>query len=349
MQDKKNKIILWGYLGLMVCFILLVNFGGEEKAHAPEVPPGEAATAAMDTHATVDEEDAQPQKAHGHSPPLKDEIKQPPAQDQPHATGTEPRNKEEAHGTTPTADTAATHAAVQTPPAPNPFEGKPTPDEAIALLKKGNQRFVHGEPAHPHLNLARLIQAGSENQGDHAYATVISCSDSRVPVEAIFDAGIMDIFVIRVAGNVCDVDERGSIEYGLAHVHTPVLVVLGHTQCGAVTAVTQAVLGHGHKLERNIPPLVDNIIPAVKKAMADHPDVKGTDIIPMAIEENIWTGIEELFMESPATRNLVANGQVKVVGAIYDVGEGTIQWLPEEKSMAILKKVEANPKKATVK
>ena len=87
----------------------------------------------------------------------------------------------------------------------------------------------------------RLIQAGKESQGDHAYATVITCSDSRVPVERVFDAGVMDIFVIRVAGNVCDVDEVGSIEYGLAHVHTPVLVVLGHTQCGAVTAVTKKV------------------------------------------------------------------------------------------------------------
>jgi carbonic anhydrase len=116
---------------------------------------------------------------------------------------------------------------------------------------------------------------------------VITCSDSRVPVEHIFDTGIMDIFVIRVAGNVCDVDERGSIEYGLAHVHTPVLVVLGHTQCGAVTAVTHAIHGTGHALECNIPPLVDNIEPAVRRAMANHPDVHGDEIIPYAIEENI--------------------------------------------------------------
>lgn len=96
---------------------------------------------------------------------------------------------------------------------------------------------------------------------------MITCSDSRVPVELVFDAGVMDIFVVRVAGNVCDTDEVGSIEYGLAHVNTPVLVVLGHTQCGAVTAVTHAVQGKGHALELNIPPLVDNIEPAVKRAM----------------------------------------------------------------------------------
>jgi len=94
---------------------------------------------------------------------------------------------------------------------------------------KISRNDVEGKSNYPHTDAARLIQAGKENQGDHAYATVITCSDSRVPVEHIFDAGIMDIFVIRVAGNVCDVDEIGSIEYGLAHVHTPVLVVLGHT------------------------------------------------------------------------------------------------------------------------
>lgn len=101
----------------------------------------------------------------------------------------------------------------------------------------------------------------------------------------------MDIFVIRVAGNVCDVDEIGSIEYGLAHVHTPVLVVLSHTQCGAVTAITRAVHGKGHTLERNIPSLVDNIEPAVRRAMTEHPELHGDDVIPHAIEENIWQSI----------------------------------------------------------
>ena len=155
---------------------------------------------------------------------------------------------------------------------------KPSPDEAIALLKAGSERFFSGKATRPHSDAARLALSGKEDQGDHAYATVISCSDSRVPVEILFDAGVMDIFVIRVAGNVLDVDERGSVEYGLAHVNTPVFVVLGHTQCGAVTAVTNAVQGHGHPLERNIPPLVDNIIPAVKRAIADHPKVHRSSI-----------------------------------------------------------------------
>jgi carbonic anhydrase len=223
---------------------------------------------------------------------------------------------------------------------------KPAPAEIVKMLQEGNDRFVANKSIHPHGDTQRLILASKEDQGNYAYATVISCSDSRVPVEQIFDAGIMDIFVVRVAGNVVDVDEAGSIEYGLLHVNTPVLVVLGHTQCGAVTAVTGAIEGHGHALERNIPPLVDNIEPAVKKAMAVHPDKHGKDIIPFAIEENVWQGIDDLFMKSPAVRELVKSGKAKVIGALYDVATGKVEWLPEAKVSEILQNVEQNPAKA---
>lgn len=184
-----------------------------------------------------------------------------------------------------------------------------SPEQALTMLKEGNQRFVQGKSIHPYTDSSRLALAGRENQGKHAIATVISCSDSRVPVERLFDAGVMDIFTIRVAGNVVDVDEAGSIEYGLAHVNTPVFVVLGHTQCGAVTAVTHALHGTGHALERNILPLVDNIIPAVKRAQHLHAGVEGDNIIPYGIEENVWQGIEDLFMRSPTSRNLYAGGK----------------------------------------
>jgi carbonic anhydrase len=220
---------------------------------------------------------------------------------------------------------------------------KPSPDKVLEMLKAGNERFCTGKAAHPHDSPARLEQAGKENQRDYAYATVIACSDSRVPVELIFDAGVMDIFVVRVAGNVCDTDEVGSIEYGLAHVNTPILVVLGHTQCGAVTAVTHAIHGEGHALERNIPPLIDNIVPAVRRAMDQHKDVHGDAIIPYAIEENVWQAIRDLFMKSPAVRNIVNEGKAKVIGAIYDVGTGKVAWLPLEKVDEILKAAETSP------
>jgi carbonic anhydrase len=224
--------------------------------------------------------------------------------------------------------------------------GKPAPDEIINILKEGNKRFVAGGSLHEHADAARLKQAGSESQGDHAIATVISCSDSRVPVELIFDAGIMDLFIVRVAGNVVQTDEAGSIEYGLGHVFTPVLVVLGHTQCGAVMAVAGSMDGHGHSLERNIPPLIAPIVPAVKRAMTQHPDVSSDALISAAIEENVWQSITDLFMQSPATRELVKSGRVKVVGAIYDVGTGRVRWLPEDKVAELFAKVEADPARA---
>lgn len=224
---------------------------------------------------------------------------------------------------------------------------KPRPDEVLQMLRDGNERFWSGKATYPHTDAARLRLAGEEDQGEHAYATVISCSDSRVPVELIFDAGIMDLFVIRVAGNVCNTDEVGSIEYGLAHVHTPVLVVLGHTRCGAVTAATHAVHGQTQKLQRNIPPLVDSIVPAVKRAIDRHRDVHGDDIIRYAIEENVWQGIEDLFMKSPAVRKIVKSGKAKVVGAVYDVGTGKVAWGPTAKVGEILTRVEASPEKET--
>lgn len=227
-----------------------------------------------------------------------------------------------------------------------------TADQALAKLKEGNERFVSGKAMHPHTDAARLAQAGSEDQGKHAFATIISCSDSRVPDELLFDAGIMDTFIVRVAGNVVDTDEAGSIEYGLAHVNTPLFVVLGHTQCGAVKAVTAATLGHGHPLEINIPPLVDNIGPAVKRAIEKNPTAENKDpkaeekiIVPAAIVENIWQSVTDLFMRSAKVRELVKAGKVKVVGALYDVSTGKVEWLPEDKVASILAEVEKDPKR----
>lgn len=217
---------------------------------------------------------------------------------------------------------------------------KPAPAAALAMLKEGNARFAAGNPQRPHQDAARLRLADAESQAKHAYATVLSCSDSRVPVELLFDAGVMDLFIVRVAGNICGPSEAGSIEYGLAHVHTPVLVVLGHSQCGAVTAALQQAGHDDHGLERNIPPILARIAPAVAQARAEVPGGDNDSVLTCAIEANLWLAMETLFVESPAVRELVKQGKVKAVGAIYDIGTGRVDWLPEEKPMAILGAVE---------
>lgn len=218
-----------------------------------------------------------------------------------------------------------------------------SPEYVLKMLKEGNQRFYQGESIHPNTAGSRLELAARESQAHHAYATVFACSDSRVPVELIFDAGVMDIFVIRVAGNVCGIDQCASIEYGLLHVNTPVLVVLGHTQCGAVTAAAHILQGNKLSLEGSIPDLVDKIKPAVEDAARKKPHIKGDEIIPDAIEENVYRSIYDLFVQSPAVRDMVHAETVMIVGAIYDIGSGQVKWLPLEKTKYILTQVTGQP------
>jgi carbonic anhydrase len=223
---------------------------------------------------------------------------------------------------------------------------KPSADKIIEMLKEGNQRFVDGKSTFPNIEISRRELAANSDQGNYAYATVLSCSDSRVPAEFIFDAGIMDLFVIRVAGNVADTDEIGTIEYGLGHVNTPVLVVLGHSGCGAVKAVNAVVHGEKLQLESNIPPLVDNIIPAVSAVKEKHSDLSQNELVPYAIEQNVWQSVNDLFMKSAASRKLVEDSKVKVIGGIYDIASGKVNWLDENKPMEILKTVNDNPQRS---
>ena len=216
---------------------------------------------------------------------------------------------------------------------------KPSPDEVLQTLKDGNKRFLDGKSEYAHLDKQRMMQSSREDQGDYAIATVLASSDSRVPVEAIFDAGVMDLYVVRVPGNVCGPNQVSAIEYGIETVRTPVVLVLGNTQCASVTAVTRAMNGQDVKSKL---PLLENIEPAVKSAMEKYPKAKGDEIIPLAIEENIYTSIRDLFAQSPATCDLVKEGKVKVVGAIYDVSDGLVYWLEDETIDGIFQEV-ANP------
>ena len=220
---------------------------------------------------------------------------------------------------------------------------KPDAAEALKLLQEGNARFASGSSRQPNADEQRRRLAATSDQGDYAIATVVSCSDSRVPVEILFDSGIMDLFVVRVAGNVCDTDEIGSIEYGICHVNTPILLVLGHTQCGAVTAVAKQIKGEGHPLERNIPPLVDNIVPAVQKVLTDFPQASLPNLITRSIEQNIWTAIGQVFLASPAVRERALSGKVRVLGAIYDLESGTIAWLSEDRVRKLAEDAAQNP------
>jgi carbonic anhydrase len=193
-------------------------------------------------------------------------------------------------------------------------------DVSINLLKAGNDRFVQGKPSHPNGGADR--RKSTTVNGQTPFASLLSCSDSRVPVEVVFDQGIGDLFVVRVAGNVANVDETASLEFGTDHLGTPLLLVLGHTHCGAVAAVAQGAELHG-----NIKSIVKSIVPAVVQAKKDNPGATGDALINASIDANVWQAIEDLFKSSPIICNRVRSGKLKVVGALYDIDTGKVTWM----------------------
>ena len=192
-------------------------------------------------------------------------------------------------------------------------------EAALQALKDGNARYLAGKPIHPNQDAARRATV---TKGQDPFATVLSCSDSRVPVELLFDQGIGDTFVVRVAGNVSDTDEAGTIEYGVGHLKTPLLVIMGHSSCGAVKAVLEGAVLHG-----SIPALVDNIVPAVAQAKAANPSASGAALLDKAVNANVWVSMDDLYQRSAEVRELVKTGKLKVVGAVYSLETGEVTWL----------------------
>ncbi len=195
-----------------------------------------------------------------------------------------------------------------------------TADEALDRLKEGNARFVEGQSTHPHVDATRRQQTAAG--GQHPFATVVTCSDSRVPVEILFDQGIGDVFVVRVPGNVCNADEIGAVEYGVEHLETPLCVILGHTQCGAVTGVVKNAPLHG-----NLASLVSNIRHALVKTRKENPDLDEDGLIEPTARANVQQSIDDLMRGSPAVRELTNQGTVKIVGAMYDLAAGRVAWI----------------------
>lgn len=198
----------------------------------------------------------------------------------------------------------------------------PSPDTAWAELAKGNKRFLAGKARHPHSGKKRLLETAEK--GQHPLAVVLSCSDSRVPPEIFFDQGIGDIFSVRVAGNVSNNDEIASIEYAAEHLHVPLAVVLGHTQCGAVTAVVEH-----QRMPESLNRLTVHIQEAVEHAQSAHPEAKGDELLSDCIRENVLESMADLIKGSEIARHLIGTGSLKLVGAIYNIRNGRVVWIGE--------------------
>jgi len=195
-------------------------------------------------------------------------------------------------------------------------EEKITADSVLAELKTGNSHHVAHRYQHPHETLDRQRQLVS---GQHPHAEVLSCSDSRVPPEIVFDQGLGDLFVIRVAGNVASDTEIGSLEYGAEHLHIPLIVVLGHQSCGAVTAAVQGGPPEGH-----LAALLNLIKPALEKTRG-----MSGDPVANAVRMNVEMVVKQLRSSTPMLSELVAHGKLRIVGAVYSIETGSVTWLPE--------------------
>jgi len=183
---------------------------------------------------------------------------------------------------------------------------------------EGNQRFINNEP----LQRNNTDSINSTSEGQWPFATVLACIDSRVPVETVFDQGIGDIFTARVAGNFVNTDILGSIEYATKVAGSKLIMILGHTGCGAVkSACLRVQLGNITDLLSNILPAVD----AVEKDMENDP--ANPDFTNRVAETNVHMAINNMLEQSPIIKQLQETGAVKIVGAMYDIASGKVSLL----------------------
>jgi carbonic anhydrase len=195
-----------------------------------------------------------------------------------------------------------------------------TADQALNRLVTGNERFVRGEARFP--TVQKEILAGL-SKGQRPFATILGCSDSRVPPELIFDAGFGELFIIRVAGNIVSPEVMGTLQYAGVHLRTPLFVVLGHERCGAVGAALAAGDGNDPQQAR-IAVLLDNIRPGLRELPTTlPPDAQ----FNAAVEANVRWSMKQL-LETPEARTRVAEGVMKLVGAVYELESGRVRFLP---------------------
>ena len=214
--------------------------------------------------------------------------------------------------------TALLAAAVGAAPAPSDQPAL-SADAAQARLADGNIRYCRGSPLRPAQDAGRRTEVA---RGQHPFAIILSCSDSRVPPEVVFDQGLGDLFVVRVAGNTAGVDETAAVDYGAEHLGAPLCVVLGHTGCGAVKAALENAPVHGDLAE-----VLAAIRPAADQARQANPGLTGAALVNAAVEANVWHSIATLFARSEIVRTLVARDRLRVVGAVYDLDTGAVRWL----------------------
>ena len=194
-----------------------------------------------------------------------------------------------------------------------------TPAKALSMLKQGNQRFVSGEMT----NTDYVAQVKQTSAGQFPFAAIVSCLDSRIPPAIVFDRGIGDLFVARVAGNFVNDDILGSLEFATKLAGSKIIVVMGHTECGAVKgACDGAQLGL-------LTTTLANINPAVQAQAGNYSPANSSNdkFVDAVAEENVRLNMKKLRDRSVVLREMIDNGEISLVGAMYDVGTGKVRFL----------------------
>lgn len=194
-----------------------------------------------------------------------------------------------------------------------------SPDSVLTWLKAGNNEFMHNRFNQHGIDSSVRINLSKEQ---HPKAIILTCSDSRVPPELIFDKGLGDLFVIRVAGNIADDAVIGSIEYAVEHLHTGLVVVMGHTSCGAVGAAIANLQNPENEIKDHIRSLTDKIEQALEAV-----NLQEKNLAKKALLSNIIFTVSSLSNSRPDLYEAVKKGHLKIVGAVYDLKTGRVQWL----------------------
>ena len=196
--------------------------------------------------------------------------------------------------------------------------------EALERLKEGNQRFIDGlggrDLNFEHVRRLQLVEE------QHPFAIVLGCSDSRVPLELIFDQGLGDLFVVRVAGNIVARSQVGSIEFAAEKFGTPLVVILGHTGCGAIEAAVDDVLNPSKSFSPNLELVVDEVRPTIHKLIENTPEITREGLLDQAVRANVQSMKERLISKSELLRKRVNDGQLMVVGAEYSLQTGMVEY-----------------------
>ena len=200
----------------------------------------------------------------------------------------------------------------------HPDQPSVAPAEAISKLKEGNGRYTSGNLQHPGQTVERRTELAKTQ---HPFAAIVSCSDSRVPPEIVFDQGLGDLFVVRVAGNVINDEGLGSIEYTVDHLGTRLILVLGHQSCGAVEAARETIAAKG-----KAPGHIESLVTAIKPAV----EATAKDDLETTVKANVKNVVQALRASKPSLKAEVDSGKIKVIAGYYSLDTGAVTFLDEK-------------------